>query len=178
MNLRSLRGGRMCRRSDRRRQRGILLVDCVIYIALLALILDLAFACFYRTLEHSTQLERNATDILSALRAGERWREDVRAASGPLQIEARAAETVLRIPRAPGGEVRYVLRDHALQRQEVPGGQREELLSRVRTSQFHRDPHQYVTAWRWELELERKQSIARVTPGFTFQAVARGEPKR
>lgn len=154
-----------------------MLIDCLVYIALLALILELAFGAFYRTMEHSTQLERNAADILAALRAGERWREDVRAATGPLQVESNAVTTVLHIPRA-SGEITYVLRAGSLQRQESPGGQREELLSKVQAARFDRDAREHVTAWRWELELRGRQPIARVQPRFTFQAVARAETKR
>jgi hypothetical protein len=153
-----------------------MLIDCLVYIALLALILGLAFAAFYRTTEHSTRLEHNATDIMRALRAGERWREDVRSANATPQVVSNAEAVTLRIPRGKG-DIAYVFSGGVVRREESPGGQREELLSSVRTSEFHRDPRQHVTAWRWELELQGKQKVARVKPLFTFQTVVRAEVK-
>jgi len=75
------------------------------------------------------------------------------------------------------GEVAYVFGGGVVLRQEAPGGRREEVLSRVQASDFHREPHRQVTTWRWELELQGKQKVARVKPLFTFQAVARAESK-
>ena len=66
---------------------GIMLVDCLMYIALLAVILTLTFAAFYRANENAKNLAQNSADIVRALNVGERWREDVRAASGPLRVE-------------------------------------------------------------------------------------------
>src|SRR6266487_4316060 len=67
-------------------QRGFALVDCVAYIGLLAVILTMAFAAFYRALERSRDLSRNAAEIVRALQAGERWRADVRASARPPQL--------------------------------------------------------------------------------------------
>src|SRR5262245_40944303 len=53
---------------------GMMLIDCLAYIALLALILTMAFAAFYRANDYSRELSRNTADITRALQAGERWR--------------------------------------------------------------------------------------------------------
>jgi hypothetical protein len=148
-----------------------MLIDVLVYIALLALILGLAFAAFYRTLEHSRQLERNVADVLHALRTGERWRKDMRSATQPPSLARSAEALTLRIPHAHG-HVAYVFRDGAVFREEAPGGQQLEVLPNVKASDFHRDAHRHVTAWRWELELRGKQTATRVQPLFTFQAVA------
>jgi hypothetical protein len=149
-----------------------MLIDCLVYIALLALILGLAFSAFYRTMEHTTRLERNVSDIVRALRAGERWRDDVRSATGPVRMATNDAQVALRIPTATG-EIVYGFRDGAVVRETRPGGQREEVLPRVKASEFHRDSRRHVTGWRWELELRGRQEVTRVRPLFTFLAVPR-----
>ena len=61
--------------------RGYSLIECLVYIAVLAVVLNLSFVAYYRYDQHTHSLRRNADDITRALRAGERWREDVRTAS-------------------------------------------------------------------------------------------------
>ena len=139
-------------------------------------ILGLAFEAFFRVLGHSTQLERNVGDIVRALQVGERWREDVRAATGPLSLGREAESLTLRIPRGTG-QITYAFRQGALSREETPGGGPVEVLGNVAGSVFHRDQRRHVAAWRWELELQGKQKVSRVRPLFTFQAVARSETK-
>ena len=151
-------------------QRGIMLVDCLMYIALLAVILTLTFAAFYRANENAKNLAQNASDIVRALNVGERWREDVRAANSPLRIEEKAGQTLLQLPQA-GGEVRYRLRDGIISRQAAGNTNWIDLLPNVKSSRMEPDPRQHVTAWRWELELQGRQKVARVKPLFTFQAV-------
>ena len=151
-------------------QRGIMLVDCLMYIALLAVILTLTLAAFYRTNENSKNLAQNAADIIRALNAGERWREDVRAATGPPRVEEDAKETLLQLPQA-AGEVRYRLRDGIVARQTSGNTNWIDLLPNVKSSRMEPDPRRHVTAWRWELELQGRQKVARVKPLFTFQAV-------
>ena len=157
-------------------RRGIMLIDCLVYISLLALILGLAFAAFYRTLEHSTRLDRNAADIVRALNAGERWRADVRSASGAIRTVNDTNGVALHIPRGQG-VITYVFRESAVHREESPGGRREVVLPNVKTSGFFRDSRQHVVGWRWELELQGKQEVSRVKPMFSFLAVAPREVK-
>jgi hypothetical protein len=154
------------------RRSGIMLIDCLVYVTLLALILGLAFSAFYRTHEHTNRLGRNVSDIVRALRAGERWRDDVRSATGPVRMVTNTAQVSLQIPTVKG-EIVYLFRDGAMVRETQPGGQREEVLPQVKASGFHRDSRRQVTSWRWELELRGRQEVTRVRPLFTFQAVPR-----
>lgn len=149
---------------------GIMLVDCLMYIALLAVILTLTFAAFYRANENAKNLAQNSADIVRALNVGERWREDVRAASGPLRVVEDANETLLQLPHA-GGEVRYRLRDGIIARQTSGNTNWIDLLPNVKSSRMEPEPRRHVTAWRWELELQGRQKVARVKPLFTFHAV-------
>jgi hypothetical protein len=82
----------------------------------------------------------------------------------------------LHIPGA-SGRISYTFRDGAVLRESTPGGQREEVLSGVKATEFRREARRQVTAWRWELELRGKQEVSRVKPMFTFQAVALKELK-
>ena len=152
-------------------RRGIMLIDCLVYISLLALILGLAFAAFYRTLEHSTRLERNAADIVRALHVGGRWRADVRSATGALRVSNDTNGVALHIPRGQGG-IAYVFREGAVHREETVDGRREVVLPNVKVSGFFRESRQHVAGWRWELELQGKQEVSRVRPMFSFLAVA------
>lgn len=151
-------------------RRGIMLVDCLMYIALLGVILTLTLAAFYRANENSRNLAQNAADIVRALNTGERWREDVRTATGPPRVVEDAKETLLQLPQA-GGEVRYRLRDGIISRQTSRNTNWTDLLPNVKSSRMEPDPRRHVTAWRWELELQGRQKVARVKPLFTFQAV-------
>jgi hypothetical protein len=127
-------------------------------------------------LEQTTHLERNTADIVRALQAGERWREDVRATTRGAVLIPGADEFILRLPR-PQGSVAYVVRvrDGTIFREEQPGNHREQLLSNVKQSEFHHERRSQVAGWRWELELQG-QRATRVRPLFTFLALAQAEP--
>jgi len=81
---------------------GIMLVECLVYLAVLFLVLCRAYSVFYRGWEQSLGLRRNTEQIARALTTGERWREDVRTATGPLRAEESATEQFLHIPHGAG----------------------------------------------------------------------------
>jgi len=157
-------------------RRGIALIDCLAYIALLAIILTMAFMAFYRATEHSRDLSRNAADIARALHAGERWRADVRASTRPPRLELSGDESWLRLLH-DAGEVNYAFRDGGVLRQALPNTNWVELLPRVVHSRMLEECRQHVAVWHWEVELKGGQKVARVRPLFSFQAVARSAPK-
>jgi len=154
---------------------GIALLDCMIYLALFSLVATLAFAAFFHTHDNSKRLNRNADDIVSALRAGERWRTDVRSSISGVQILQSDRETVMVLPQATG-EVRYILKKSMLSRQTSAGAATNPvvLLQGVKSSSMQPDRRKDVLAWRWELELNGSQKAARVLPLFTFTAVPAG----
>lgn len=159
------------------KQAGFMLIEVLTYLVLLAVLLSLAYLGFYRVSDFSRHLSWNAADITRTLNAGERWRTDVRAAAGSPQLVANDSETVLHLPQARG-EILYAFRDGALYRR-VTARTNEDwglLLAGVKHSRMDRQPYSKVTAWRWELELEAKQKVARVKPLFTFQAVVATMP--
>jgi type II secretory pathway component PulJ len=149
---------------------GFTLIECVVYVALLFLIIGLAFMTFYRTEQNHRNLSRNSDDILRVLRAGEQWREDVRRAAAPIRLGEAGAENEIIIPQT-NLTVKYLFRQESVWRQAGP--LQTEALSSVAASKMEQDARQRVTAWRWEVELKGRQRVARVKPLFTFMAAAR-----
>ncbi|MBN2506240.1 MAG: hypothetical protein JXQ71_06055 [Verrucomicrobia bacterium] len=149
---------------------GFSLIECMVYLAVLVILLELTFEAFYRTQKQNSRLEKTAADIVRTLRAGERWRADIRQATAAPQWSGAGAARELRIPRA-GGAVAYAFRDHAVWRRARPGGAWEPWLKQVKDSQMLEDPRREVTAWRWDLELQWHQERVRVRPLFSFLAV-------
>lgn len=149
-----------------------LLVECLVYIAVFAVVLELAVAAYYHVEENNRNLSRNAADILRTVKAGEVWREDIRTASGPVQFAEAEGGSELRIPH-PGGVVRYSFREAAVWRQANEQAPWQEVLPKVLSSRVTREPRQFVTAWRWEVELQSPQKVARVKPLFSFEAAVK-----
>src|SRR5262245_35043273 len=72
-------------------RRGFSLLECVVYLAVLAIVTGLAFAAYQRCLAGCASFQRNADDIARALEAGERWREDVRQ-SGQISVSENSLQ--------------------------------------------------------------------------------------
>jgi hypothetical protein len=154
-------------------QRAYLLIEALVYISAVFVLLGAGYAAMYRCIDSSVALRRNADDITSALHAGERWRADVRSATSQVRLESTEAEQLLYLEGASGTVV-YRFTTNALARR-VGAGPWVRLLPNVKSSTMTSDPREYVTPWRWELELETraKGSVkpGRVRPLFTFIAV-------
>jgi hypothetical protein len=159
-------------------QHAFLTVECLVYIGVLAILLGAAFVTFYRCVDSSLGLRRNADDITSALHAGERWRADVRASTGVLMVEADPQGDILRIPNGKS-DVSYRLMTNSILRR-TGAGPWICLLPNVKTFRMESDPRHIVTSWHWELELEprRKGAVTRLRPLFTFTAVPYQLPRK
>lgn len=176
-NIRSVCGSRMFKalhtvkwhecRAPGRSCRALLLLDCMVYMAVLSIVLSLAFAAFYRIDTSTRALSRNAADIVRATQAGERWRDELRASKGVRLDE----DFVLHVEKTAGG-VRYAFRENAVWRQVDGTTTWMPFLAGVRSSRMIADPRAHVTAWRWEVELKAAQKVARVRPLFSFSTVA------
>ena len=148
-----------------RERRGVGMIDAMIYIAVLGVVLVLAGAVFDKGMRESAGLQRNVSDIERALKAGERWRTDVRAANGKIEVSERG----MIIPQKVG-KVVYEMGTNQVRRLE--GEERAEVfLAGVQDSKMVEERRGDVSGWRWELELERRRREARVRPLFTFMAV-------
>jgi hypothetical protein len=163
---------------SRRRESAYLIIEALVYIGLVFVVLGVGFAAMYRCIDNSVALRRNADDITSALQAGERWRADVRAANSNILTETLEGNQVLHLMGARR-EVLYAFWDSAVLRR-VGAGSWVTLLDRVRSSSMTADRRAYVTAWRWELQLEPRGKgpvkPSRVRPLFTFLAVPQTAP--
>jgi hypothetical protein len=155
-------------RSRQSAARGVLLIDAMVYIVVLGIILVLAGSVFDKGMRESTGLQRNVADIERALKAGERWRADVRAAIGRIE----AGEQTLTVPQREG-EVVYEFATNQVRR-TVNANKTEIFLARVQTSAMTEERRGNVVGWKWEVELERRLKEARVRPLFTFIAVPKG----
>ena len=156
--------------SSVRRQAGILLVECLVYISVFAILTGIGTAAFYFCWDHTRAVIYATDDIASALRAGERWRADVRGATGKISVETTATGELVRIPeteketvyRFESGEVR----------REIPALKNSQLLlPKVKTSQMKADARGTVSAWRWELELTPLRRETQLPLRFTFETV-------
>ncbi len=155
--------------SKTRRAAGILLVQCLVYISVFAILTGIGFAAFYLCWDHSKALIYATDDISSALRAGERWRADVRGATGKISVESTTAGEVVRIPE-PEKEITYRFESGEVRREISTLKISQLLLQKVRTSQMQEEPRDGVTAWRWELVLNERRPETQLPLLFTFEA--------
>src|SRR5205085_3321484 len=144
---RSIRSGRHVSRS-----KGILMIECLVYIGVVFVLMGVGFVMFYRCIDSSVTLRRNADDITSALHAVERWRADVRSASGLIRIEARPEGDVLRIPTVKG-DICYCFVTNSILR-KFGSANWTCVLSNVKDFRMESDPRNIVTDWQWEVELK------------------------
>ncbi len=110
--------------------------------------------------DHSKALIYATDDIGSALRAGERWRADVRAATGKISIENTAAGEVVRIPE-PEKEIVYRFESGEVRREISTLKNSQLLLQKVNTSQ---------------MRMEERARRDRVALGTGFERTQPGNP--
>jgi hypothetical protein len=152
-----------------RRAAGIMLTECLVYLAVFAILTGIGMAAFYFCWNHTRAVIYATEDIAAALRAGERWRADVRATTGKISIESTAAGEVVRLPE-PGKEIIYRFAAGELRR-EIPALKISQvLLPKILTSQMQADARGPVQAWRWELQLTERRTENHLPLRFTFEA--------
>src|SRR5215472_5015955 len=155
--------------SRARDEAGITLVECIVYIAVLLVLSAGAMGAFYLSWDHSKALISATDDITAALQAGERWRADVRAATGTIHVEKTPSGEVVTIP-ANGKDIVYRLNAGVLRRQAGSDGFSAMLLPRVRASEMTMEKRGDVQAWRWELEVPQRRRETHFPLLFTFEA--------
>ena len=158
-------------------ERGLSLIEALVYVAILGVIMSIGGMTLAKAWDQGRALQRNSTEILRAVHAGERWRADIRRATGPIRLTAEADGDRVRIPTATG-EVVYRSTTNAVLVQAKPAGPELTLLANVRGSHMTPDKRDRITAWRWELELQPALKKARLRPLFTFEAVPGKESAR
>ncbi len=153
-----------------RRQAGILLVECLVYIAVFAILLGVGTAAFYVCWDHSKALIYATDDVASALRAGERWRADVRGATGKISVETTTTGEVVRIPETEK-EIIYRFESGEVRRETAATTSSQLLLPKVKTSQMRLEARGDVMAWCWDLEVAQRRREIHLPLRFTFVAV-------
>ncbi|MBW8864243.1 MAG: prepilin-type N-terminal cleavage/methylation domain-containing protein [Verrucomicrobia bacterium] len=152
-----------------RRQSGVTLIECMVYVVVFAILLGIGTASFIFCWDHTQETIFTANEIETALRAGECWRADVRAATGKISIETTATDETLKIPSGEK-EIIYRLAGGELQRETSPQTGARLLLAHVKTSGMKTGVRNGVTAWRWDLELAPRQKDIHFPLLFTFEA--------
>ena len=155
--------------STARHRAGFLLVECLVYIAVFGVLLGIGTASFYYCWDHSKALIYATDDISAALHTGERWRADVRAATGKISSVTTAAGERVRIP-GTAGDIVYRFEAGELRREISATKQSQLLLPKVKTSHMATEERGGVTAWRWELELQERRQETQLPLRFTFEA--------
>ena len=150
--------------------RGFTLIECLVYMSVLTIVLGIGSAAFYRCWDDNKAITRNGNDIVRTLKAGEIWRDDMRAATGPIQIATTNSEQIMRIPRG-NGELIYSFADGEVRKQMDRNSAWQIVLAKVKSSQMQIDKREQVTAWRWEVELEATRKNTHTHPLFTFEVV-------
>jgi hypothetical protein len=148
---------------------GYLLVEYMIYLAMLAVIMEVAFGGFYRFFENSHSLARNGDDIIHALKAGELWRSDIRQAIAAPELVNEPGLVACEIPQRTN-RVAYIFADHSVWRKDGDG-RPVEILAKVKEARVVSDRRHAVIAWRWEIELLTRRKNVHLRPLFTFEAV-------
>jgi hypothetical protein len=157
-----------------RRFAGIMLIECIVYIAVFAVLTSVGLAAFYLCWDQSKAFVYATDDISAALRVGERWRADVRDATGRISVEHSASGEILQIP-AHGGRITYRFQSGEIYRDAEASHQSLLLLPKVNSSQMTQENRNGVTAWRWELDVVVRRPETHLPLLFTFEA-AQGKP--
>lgn len=148
-----------------------MLVECMVYIALVMIILGLGLNLFLKLLSFHRDLERNSHDIARSTKAGEIWRDDIRSASAAIQIENSADELRLTIPMGDES-IEYRYRDGVLWRQateERPS--QSPFLKNLVSCEFVHESRPHAETWTWEVQLKTKKKVVHIEPRFSFLAV-------
>lgn len=159
-----------------RSARGMMLIECIVYMAMFFMIVGVASMAFFTSWTTHGELSRDADEISKSLLVGEQWRADVRGATGPIDQSVTNGAAVTRIPE-PGGQVTYTFRHSELRRRDVRGLD-SVLMSRVKSSAMQPEQRGAATVWRWELELEKNKDGRQMRPLFSFAAVSGKGPSQ
>jgi hypothetical protein len=154
---------------------GYLLIECLVYISVFAVLLGIGYGTFYVCWDYSKALRYTTDDIVSALHTGERWRADIRSATGKITVETTPQGEHLRIPRGTIAII-YSFNAGEVRRQIASSDFSELLLPKVTVSQMVTEKRGPVTAWRWELELTSRRKETHLPLLFTFEAAAKTTP--
>ncbi len=148
---------------------GVSLIECLVYIAVFAILLGIGTAAFYFCWDHTRATISTASEIESALHAGEVWRADVRAATGNISATTTPDGEVIEIP-CHDGKVVYRFAAGELSRENSTSNHPHVLFEKVLASTMQTESRAGLIAWRWELELTPPRHEPNFPLRFTFEA--------
>src|SRR6185437_1864125 len=123
----------------------VMLIECLVYIAVFAILTGIGLASFYFCWDHTRGTIYAADEVESALRVGEGWRADVRAATGKISIATTATGELVTIPEGEG-KILYRFEAGELRR-EIPAQNISRLLlPKVKMSEMKTEARDGVTA--------------------------------
>jgi hypothetical protein len=137
----------------------------LVFLALMVVILNLAYAAYWRCADNAKRLQQNADDILAAVQAGERWRDDIRLAQNAV-MDPMGVKLI-----QSGDIIEYHFDKQAVWRHSNQTGRTICLLPKVKASAMRPEDRRQVRAWRWEVELQARKAPPYLRPLFTFEAV-------
>lgn len=142
------------------------------YVSLLMMFSVLAHQTYNRARIQSADIQRQSREISLALRAGERWRADVRqSTTAPERIPSAGRKAIVLRLTPPAGNIDYYFSESKVWR-KAGDAPKEMILFNVKNSEMVDDTRGTVPAVRWELELKTKGGRrAQTRPLFTFLAV-------
>lgn len=155
-------------------QSGSFLVECLVYLVVLTILVSVALGALYVCWDGFKALISTTDDVSAVLRAGERWRADVRSASGTISIENTASGQIVKIPEN-GNQIVYSFGSGEIQRQIGPNGFSHVVLPRVKSSEMKTEVRGGVKAWQWELELPERPKGPHEPMLFTFEAAQKSQ---
>ncbi len=155
--------------SKSRRTAGILILQCVVYLSVFSILTGIGLAAFYLCWDDSKAMIYATDDISSALHAGERWRADVRNATGKITVETTPEGELLKIPHGKD-EVFYSYHNGAIRRKLASAKYSDLVFEKVNASQMSTEARNGVVAWRWELDLVVRRPETHLPLLFTFEA--------
>ena len=150
--------------------RAISIVEVLIYVSLLGTLLTLGSKAVGVGSSHARQTQMQTGDINAALRVGEQWRNDIRSAVVSPKLQEIESTPILLI-ETRDGIIEYRYSDRAVWRRVGGEEEGQKLFDRVESSRMLLYTRGKVSAWRWELELERRDHRSKMRPLFTFIAV-------
>lgn len=161
-------------RSGRSRE-GTTLIECLIYIAVVTMLLGMGISLLSKMIGFHRDLERNAADIARCLNAGERWRADLRRATGPVRTFRDGRNDMMEIPTGEE-HVLYRYDQYHLWRHTTDTSVPILALKELTRCEFIQEARSHTKTWRWEVELRTLKRVVNVQPRFTFLAVSQSGP--
>ncbi|MCF7708797.1 MAG: hypothetical protein K9N52_07865 [Verrucomicrobia bacterium] len=155
-----------------RRQRGMMLIEALVYISLLGVVTILAYTTFHRCMIETRVSDARANVISVAIKAGEKWRTDIHAAvQAPEELRMSDSRELegMRIQQSDG-LITYQFEGDTLYR--IDQETKVRILEDVVSSRFYPERRSEVSGYRWELEVKgEREEYKEYDHLFSFLAV-------